>query len=662
MQQLRRISAIVLSLLLITGSLTVPQPGLAKAAPDAVTELTFTIMHTNDEHSVLLPLPLIDFDPTSNSGSGGGFARLASAVNTIRANKRATGEPVLLVSAGDYLSGSPFAWLALERQAAELSLMLSLGYDAITIGNHEFDYGADVLAAYFRAAGYPRVGKTTPIVASNTVIPEGHALGEAGIQKTAIKTLANGLQVGFFGLLGKDAIEYTPYAAPISFSEQQAAAGAAVAALEAAGAEVIVAISHAGPVEDGLLAKSVPGIDIIIGGHSHEALQQPIVIGKTIIVQAGTQLSHLGLLELTYNRETDTIRLRNETNRQPYLLPLTADVACDAIYANKVARLTDDLNALLARLTDNRFSDMSQAVLHTNFAVKNEPKLAETPFGDFVTDAMRMIGEQVTGDKVDFAFQANGVIRGGLEPGTLPGREGQIALFDLVNTVGLGLGPDGEPGYPLVSIYFTGEEVRRILEITALLPQLKGDPFFLQMSGLRMQYDPARAILAWIPVKKIPIPTTRAVVQAERYTGSGLQQDNNEWAPLERGDKELYHVVSDHYLAAFLPMVGELLPSLGLVMKDKQGNPVDVNDCIVYRDGREFKVWQAVLEYAASQTPVSAGGLLELPTYYAQTTGRIVPVRTLPIWLWPAVGIVVLVLLLVFLLRRWRQRRRAAHA
>ncbi len=654
MKQVKKVLALVLCLLMTTGSLNIPQ----LKAINTEQELFFTILHTNDEHSALLPLPLVDYDPNGKEGAGGGFARLASAVTAIRAEKSAVGEPVLLVSAGDFLTGSPFAWLSLQDQAAELNLMHSLGYDAITIGNHEFDYGSDALADYFRAAGYPEAATHTPVVASNIVIPADHPLAAIDSKQTYVKTLANGLRIGFFGLIGKEAAGFTPYAPPITFADQKDAASAAVAELQAASVDVIVALSHSGEVEETALAAAVPGIDIVIGGHSHDALEQPLIVGETIIVQAGAQLSHLGLLELAYHKETGKVTLRNQKNGKPYLLPLDTNVPFDSIYANKVDELAQDLDTLLGRLTDGRFQKMNQPVLHTEFTVTKEPRLSESPFGNFVADAMRLVGEQVTGEKVDFAFQANGVIRGGLEPGTLPQRLGQVALFDLVDQVGMGSGPDGQPGYPLVSIYFTGEEVRRILEITALLPSLMGDAFFLQTSGLRMEYDPERAILAWIPIKNIPIPTTRAVMKAERYTGSGRQIDTgSDWVPLKRGDQELYHVVSDHYLAAFLPMVGDLLPSLGLVMKDKQGNPVDVEDCIVYRDGHEFKVWQAVLEYATSQ-PLGAQGLPEMPTYYAGTNGRLVKVKTLPIWLLPLVGLIALLTLLII----WLRRRRLAHA
>ncbi len=632
------------------------------AAQAAQPEIYFTIMHTNDEHSALLPSPLVDYSASGNNASSGGFARLAQAVLDTRS--RLGSEPSLLISGGDYLSGSPFSWLALGSQAPELTLMQQLGYDVITIGNHEYDYGPEVLAEYLRAAGYPDAAAETAIVASNTVIPAGHPLGEVGIRETYIKQLPNGVTIGFFGLMGIEASEVAPSAPPVEFSEQQAAASAAVQTLQAAGVDLVVAISHCGDEEDQVIAKAVPGIDIIIGGHSHSSLLQPIMVNQTIIVQTGTKLANLGLLRVAYDPEADTIRLRNAEVNEPYLLPLDEKIPFNPTFTAQVTQYADRLNRLLGGMTGGRFNQISETVLHSDFTVSNQPELSESPFGNFVADAMRFVGEEVTGDKVDFAIQANGVIRGSIEPGEQAATEGQVALLDLVNLVGLGAGPDQQPGYPLVSFYFTGEEMRRVLEVGTLLSQLKGDIYFLQYSGLKMKFDPDRAILATIPVKNLPIPTGRSVLTAERYTGDGVQNSvlSSDYTPLQRGDEQLYHVISDYYLAKFLPMVGEMLPSWALVMKDKQGTPLgSVEEAIVYRDGREMKVWQTVLEYAAG-LPLGASGMPEMPVYYQSTSDRLQQVDTLPIWLWPLAGVIVLVAALIAGIRTWRQRRRAARA
>ncbi|MDP3488302.1 MAG: bifunctional UDP-sugar hydrolase/5'-nucleotidase [Bacillota bacterium] len=611
----------------------------------------FTIIHTNDEHSMLLPAPLSDYHPDIADASVGGFARLARVVSDVRIAKQQQDEPVLLISGGDFLGGSPFAWMALDGKAPELGLMQQMGYDVVAIGNHEYDFGPEVLAKYFIAAGYPGSNSPTALLATNTVIPAGHELLNTGIKGTHIKILENGLAVGFFSIIGKDAIEVSPLVGPVQFSEQIASAKEAVAELTRQGAQVIVAVNHAGVDEDKKLAKAVPGIHVIVGGHCHTALTEPIVEGGTIIVQTGAYTKNVGILELAFDLSSGKLTMRNQMTGQRFLVPLDDKVLPDPVMAGEVERLTQELNSYVSRLTNGRFTNVYEVILKSKFVVSNSPELKESAFGNFVTDAMRQIGERATGEKVHFAIQANGVIRGSIKPGTSAHSEGEVVFMDLASIIGLGSGPDNLPGYPLVHLYLTGEEVRRVLEVGALLAELKGDDYFLQYSGLRLTYDPARAVIARIPVKGTPIPSTRAVLKAERYLGSGFQDDDN-YVPLLRGDKELYHVVTDYYLVQFLPMVGDLLPSLALVLKDKNGNPIlDIKDTIIYRDGRELKVWQAVVEYA-TDLPNAV-----MPDYYRGAANRIVEQKTLPLIIYPLGGLAVLIAVSIAVVRCRRTLR-----
>lgn len=616
-------------------------------------ELFFTILHTNDEHSSLTPFPLVDYHPENDNPSLGGFARLANAVNKIREEKELNNEPVLLLSAGDYIGGSPYAWLILDDKAPEISLMMELGYDVVTIGNHEYDYGPDILAQYFKNAGYPAAQNRTAIVASNTVPPQGHPLNDIGIKNTYIKTLENGLKVGFFGLIGIDAVDVAPMSSPIEFTEQVAAARLAVAELKMAGVDVIIAVNHTSVDEDETLAKEVEGIDVIVTGHCHTALSEPVIVGKTIIVSSGELLENLGKLELAYNPQTKEVRIRNND----FLIPLNHQTGEDSEFLEKVGEYTTYLNEYVAMLTNNRFTDVSEVIAYSDFTLKNKPELQESPFGNFITDAMRVITSEVTGDKVDFAFQANGVIRGALVPGSMPYSDGKITLYDLANLVGLGSGPDQEAGYPIVSVYLTGEEVRRVLEVAALLGELMGDTYFLQMSGLRMEYNPKRSVIATIPFIDLPIPSTRAVLSAERYAGDWIQ-DNDNFVPLKRGDDTLYHVVTDYYIAQFLPLAGEMLPSLGLILKDKNGNPIEVDDAIVYRDGNELKVWQTVVEFAQAQ-PKDQNGNPRIPEFYNTSEAqRLVVKWTIPLIIWVILLLSAIIGLIVLLVKKVRARKR----
>jgi len=653
-----RIVLATLLVLLLAASVALQfSPGAAGSE----TEIYFTVLHTNDEHSALIPhSPAVDFHLEEDDLTVGGFARLAHLVGELRAEKEAAGEPVVLLGAGDFLGGSPYAWLALAGQAPELGLMQRIGYDVITIGNHEFDYGPEVLAAYLEAAGYPQATATTAIVASNIEPPTNHPLAAVGIQKTFILELENGLRLGFFGLLGEAAQRVALRTDPIDITDPLEAAVSAVQILKDNGAEIIIAISHSGVEEDRSLAAEVEGIDIIVGGHCHIALYEPLMVNDTIIVQAGALLRYLGVLELAYNPTTGTVRLRNRDTGQPFLVAIDDSIPLDQEISASIDTYTGKLNTIIERMTGGRFTGIMDTVATAAFPLPNKPPLTETPFGNFITDAMRLMVEQKTGEPVHFAIQADGNIRGSVIPGSMSHSRNQISFFDLVSQVGLGTGADGQPGYPLVSIYLTGDEMRRVLEISALLSQVLGDAFFLQVSGLRYTYDPDRAILFWIPIKNLPLPTYRAVLQAERFTGEGVQGDDPaDYVPLSWGDENLYHAVTDYYIASFIPMVGDMLPRLTVTPKDRHGNEVSLEDRIIVYEGAEFKVWQAVVEYAAGQA-APADAYPQIPEYYAKTAGRINQVQTIPLLLWPALALLVIVALIIFLLRRKRRGRAKA--
>ncbi len=102
----------------------------------------------------------------------------------------------------------------------------------------------------------------------------------------------------------------------------------------------------------------------------------------------------------------------------------------------------------------------------------------ESTLGNFIADAMRLVTQEKIGNRVDFAVQANGSIRGSIFPGTEDYSLNRIAFYDIVEQVGLGSDPDGDPGYPIVSFYLNGKEISKVLEIAALLPEVFGNEFF----------------------------------------------------------------------------------------------------------------------------------------------------------------------------------------
>ncbi len=642
-------------------------PGNPRSCAGETEELYFCILHTNDMHSELMPhSPAVDYCPGEEDASIGGFARLATAVGEIEESKRVEGEPVLLFDAGDFLGGAPFAWLAFNGSAAELTIMQEIGYDAVTIGNHEYDYGPEVLAQYLLRAGYPEAQQETLVLASNAKAPSEQLLAAHGLYRsTGIFELENGLQVGVFGVIGKDAVQVTGDTGDIQFLDQHETARQTVDELNEQGADVIVAISHSGVDEDRELARKVQGIDIIVGGHCHTALHEPVLQGTTIIVQAGSLGTYLGQLELAYDSETDKVRVRNEEDGHPFLIPIDGTFACDPEIDALVQEYTLDLNAYVEEVTGGEFDDVMSTVARSDFVLSNLPPFSETALGNFVTDAMRFVAQELIGKSVDIAGQANGNIRNSIFPGTLEHAAGNISFYEIAEAVGVGRGLDGRPGCPMASVYLTGEEVRRVLEISVLLQEFMGDSYFLHFSGLRYSYNPTNAVLLTVPLVNLPVPTTRAVTSAELHTGDGIQPaDGEDYMPLKRGDENLYHLVTDAYLLLFLPLVTDMLPQLAVVPKNADGEPVPLDriDELIIRhgDGRELKVWEAVLIYVSAQAS-GADGVPQVPVYYAGVAGRITKVWTFPFLGWLLLILAAIIASIVYLVLRRRKRRSSGH-
>jgi len=652
---------ILITILVVASFLGIP--GNLQSYSGETEELYFCILHTNDIHSALIPhSPAVDYHPEEEDSAIGGLARLATAIGEIRENKMGEGEPVLLLDAGDFLAGSAFAWLTLSGYAAELTIMQEIGYNAVAIGNHEYDYDPDVLAQYLLKAGYPEAHQKTLVLASNTEAPPDHPLAAQNLYRnTGMFELGNGLKVGVFGLIGKDAILLIGEAGDVQFLDQHETARQAVDELKEQGADVIVGITHSGVDEDRELAQEVPGIDVIVGGHTHDALYEPVLQGDTIIVQAGALGEYLGQLELAYNPDTGKVRVRNVEKDRPFLIPIDDSFGCHPEIDVLVQEYTFILNAYIDEMTGGKFDDIMNTVARSDFILSNHPPLSETPLGNFIADAMRMVAQEVIGKRVDIAGQANGCIRTSVFPGTMEYSAGNVSFYDIVEATSLGHGLDGYAGCPIVSVYITGEEVRRLLEITVLLQEFMGDSFFLQFSGLRYSYNPANAVLLTIPFVNLPIPTSRAVTRAELYTGDGIQPVNGEgYVQLRRGDDRLYHLVTDAYILLFVPLVADMLPQLEIVPKNVDGEPIPLerlDELVVHHtDGRELKVWEAVVIYATSQLP-GADGIPRIPDYYAGVAGRINKTWTFPLVGWLILILAAIVAGIVFLVFRRRRHK-----
>lgn len=573
-------------------------------------KLRVTILHTNDWQSHMLGFgPNAEYTPdtTGDDPTVGGLARIKTLADEIRAS---SGHPVLLVDGGDWMAGDLFQLLG-PTHGAELQAMQLMGYDAVTLGNHEFDWGPDVLGQIITAGGAN--GATVPILAANTqpdaADPADDALeahfASGRVQDTLVLTLDNGLSVGLFGIVGDEAGGLAPAAAPTLFLPAAEASADAVTTLEAQGVDLVVALTHAGVTDDPstspdeVLANAVPGIDLIVGGHSHTPLAEPRTANGTVIVQAGCHTQYLGQLDLAFDGtswEVEAYTLHELDDTIP------GDPAVTALIDGFVADLETGPLADLGYGFDQPVMELPGDVGYG--------ECTEMPIGNFVTDAYLTVLNGVAGvDPIDVAFETQGVIREGL----LRGNTGVQGFSDLFRVLPLGDGPDGRPGYPLVHFYVTASELADACEVTASVSPYYGCNYFVEHAGMRCTVD------------MLNTPFGR-VEQIELWREGAWQAID-----ITAANPELYHVAVDSYTASLMYTLEGLTSGLLVITpKDETGTPyADLEDAIFDAEPGspavdELKLWEALVRYGETLPDSDGDGLPDLPSSYLEPAGRIV--------------------------------------
>ena len=417
---------------------------------------TFTILHTNDMHSSFIGMgPAADYTPftLNDDATRGGYARLAALIAKRKEARKAQG-PVLVLDAGDYSMGTAFG-AATRETGGELQLMSLMGYDATTFGNHEFDLGPDGLGKSIGVAA--KAGRVPAVLASNTNFSKDDAtladlqrLAKDGVIRRYLVIERGGIRFGIFGLLGKEAQVYTNGGA-VSFSDPIETAREMVKILrETEKVDVIIALSHGGVEkgkdgryidgEDVRLAKAVPGIDVVIGGHSHTELREAIIVNdRTPVVQTGKQSENLGELVITL----DGGKLTVESYR---LYPIDDTIAGDRAIADEIDKLKKSVTG--AVFASRGYSiDQPLAVAPRDLPNTFSDIAASTLLANLCTDAFRKA------TKADIGFSVNGLMRAGLTRG----KSGVQTVYDVFAVAPLGAGVvDTTAGSALVTGYFTG--------------------------------------------------------------------------------------------------------------------------------------------------------------------------------------------------------------
>ena len=560
----RRISALLTALVLLCTLFATPADA---ASPESSFEAT--ILFTHDLHSHFLP------QVGENGGESGGYARLKTAIDA----EKEKYPDALLLDGGDFSIGSLIQTLY-TTQAAELRTMGALGYDAATIGNHEFDHTGKGFARMLNAA--LDSGDVVPALLEANYRPAAEnpdrddiqqAMDDYGVQETILLE-RSGVTYGIFGLMGVDSDD----CAPTSGFKLEAAAQAAkrcVEALKERGAQFIICLSHSGTgdslevSEDEELAKAVDGIDLIVSGHTHSTLTEPLVVNGTYIVSCGPYCRNLGSITLRkYENESGSKELLDY-----HLTPIDETLKDDPDIAAMVEEWKDVVgDTYLARygLTYDEVLTTTSFDLDTPTSGVQE----NNALGSLVADAFRWAAQTLAAEPYEghtVAVTADGVLRA-------PLRTGQITASQAFDVLSMGVGADGTSGFPLVEVYLTGKEVKATMEVdasvTPIMPAAQ-----LYMSGALYSFNTNRMFF-------------NRVYNARLLANDGTEQ--------EIVDGQLYRVVTGMYSAQMLGTVkSKSMGLLSLEPKMADGSPVtNFNDCILYdQDGNEIKEWYALAAY-----------------------------------------------------------------
>ncbi len=537
----------------------------------------------------------------------GGFARIM----TFLKEKRALDENLLFLDGGDFSMGTLYQTVY-TTQAAELRMLGYLGVDATTFGNHEFDYRSQGLANMLKVAKDSN-DKVPPLVVCNidweetlkkeSVQEEITLLQKAfeayGIKPYIVVEKGN-VKIAIIGVFGKDALECAPTCV-LSFKDSVEAVRETVKEIqEQETVDMIVCISHSGTwadakkSEDELLAKGVPELDLIISGHTHSVLKEPIIHGDTAIVSTGEYGARIGSLRMV---QKDNGRWQLEDYQ---LTLLDKNYEGDKDTTAKIEELGATIDSeYLAKFGYTK----DQVLVHNpwDFTTVNGlgEKLQEETLGNLLADSyLYTVNHNDTGDEnpAVIAVVPSGCIRDTFH------KDKDITVTDAFQTLSLGIGPDGIAGYPLVSAYFTGKELRTMAEVDASISPMMSTAQ-LYISGVSYTVNPSRMIM-------------------NRVTDIQLQDMSGNVQELE--DDKLYRLVADLYSGQMLGAVTEQSYGiLSVVPKDAQGNEISMEDLenhIVYIDGQELKAWVCVAKYLESFEETNDNA--EIPEYYSTTHNR----------------------------------------
>ena len=464
---------------------------LALTAGIAAADYTLTILHTNDFHARFEPISKYD-SPCSEADNAegkcfGGTARLVTAISDAR--KRTNN--AILVDGGDQFQGSLFYTYYKGKMAAEF--MNKLGYDAMTVGNHEFDDGPEVLRGFMDAVNFP-------VLMSNADFSAEPLLQGKLLKSTVIER--GGEKLGLIGLTPQDTDELASPGPNVVFADPVGAVQAQVDALTAMGVNKIIVLSHSGYHVDKWVAENTTGVDVIVGGHTNTFLSNtsdraegpyPTMVGNTAIVSAYAYGKFLGELNVHFDDAGNIIEAKGE--------PLIMDVAVtqDAPTVARIAELAKPLDEIRNKIVAQTAEPID--------GDKGSCRAGECSMGNLVADAMLA---RVADQGVTIAIQNGGGLRSSIDAG-------EVTMGEVLTVL---------PFQNTLSTFETkGSTIIAALE-NGLSQIEEGAGRFAQVAGMRYTYDPAA-------------PAGARLTSVEVKTIEG-------WAPID--PEAVYGVVTNNYV------------------------------------------------------------------------------------------------------------------
>jgi 5'-nucleotidase/UDP-sugar diphosphatase len=518
--------------------------------------------------------------------------RLAKAKNVIDDAKKQRGD-VFVFDAGDFSMGTLYQTV-FASQAVELRSLGMIGTDVTTLGNHEFDYGSEALGRMLDTARTS--GDSIPFLTEcNIDWASSKGSGPERIRKALndygsrdyIMVARGGLHIAVIGVFGKNALFCAP-TCQLSFLDPVESVRKTVEKItRKEKADMIVCISHGGTSrnasksEDEILAEHVPELDVIVSGHSHTYLENPIVHGRTLIISCGEYAQYLGNIEL---EQEDDGRWKPVSYR---LVKLDGSVPSDPEMTERLHGFENDIDREYFSLfgyTGNQ--TLCEAPRDLNELHETGYLMADSyiPAVEHLQTAAGEGHDDYDGVPVDVSIIPSGVVRGTY-------CKGPVKVRDVYESFSLGTGPDGIPGYPLVSVWLTGKDLKTSAEVDASLGPVM-DTAFLFMSGLSYTYNPRRIIF-------------------DRVTDVYLvRRDGTEEKIVP---DRLYHVVSDIYTGRMLGGIKKMTKGLIVITpRNRDGSPVkDIEKNIIYTGRGELKGWQAIAYHLEAEKTISELGTRE---------------------------------------------------